>query len=420
MHTTEIIGALSPEEIELLVTLLGRLMNQPAAPYHETMVHQEVLKVIQEFDLTAEVDEYGTTWVGLNGTRFPNTINHSASNAVESSGEEIPPSDLILAAHLDHPGFEFIEWNEEKQLWKCRFLGGVGAQYFQHGTQLKIMPGGHRGWLESEFEVEVEVESDPSPGKKKTEKFYWVNAPEATPGEAMFGVWDLDAFRMDGDNIHGRACDDLVGVASALATLILVQKRFSQLENSSDADSSQPRPAVWAMLSRAEEVGFQGALVSMDRIHSCANPWVISLEASKEIAGVRQGDGVILRVGDRSSVFDSKATLYLRDRAEKLEGSQNDFSYQMAWMGGGSCEGTAFQSRGIRTGALCVPLRNYHNQGSDDRIEAESIHLRDARTMTELLIQSAWDLPQFFDPTRRLAERMDKLRDEGLTRLKKS
>lgn len=415
MCPSEIIGSLNPEETELLVTLLGRLMNQPAAPYYESMVHSQVMRIAKEFDLSSDVDEHGTTWIGLSGTEFPKTKNTANQKATECSREDIPPSDLILAAHLDHPGFEFIEWNEEKQLWKCRFLGGVGAQYFKYGTQLKIMPGAHRGWLEGEFEVESE-----GPSGKKTEKFYWVNAPEVKPGEALFGVWDLEAFRMNGDNIHGRACDDLVGVASALTTLILIQKRLSQLEASTDTDSSRPRPAVWAMLSRAEEVGFQGALVSMHRLSSCANPWVISLEASKEIAGVRQSDGVILRVGDRSSVFDSKATLFLRDRAEKLEAANEGFNYQVAWMGGGSCEGTAFQSRGYRTGALCVPLRNYHNQGTEDRVEAESIHLRDLRTMTELIMQSAWDLPQFFDPTNRLSARMDKLRDEGLARLEKS
>ncbi len=403
---------MTPEETELLVTILGRLMNQPAAPYHELLVQKEAMQIIQDYSLALDMDEYGTLWVGLRGTTFPSFAGGDSGAATAATDNRMgttAPSDLILAAHLDHPGFEFLEWHEEKNLWKSKFQGGVGRSYFQESTPLQIYPGNRRGWLRGAVE-----------GEDEKEKLYWVEAPEVAPGEAEFGVWDLDAFRMEEDRIHGRACDDLVGVAAALVTLILVQKRWERaLENSESGEAKAP-PSVWAMLSRAEEVGFQGALVAMDRLKCCANPWVISLEASKEIPAVSLGAGVIIRVGDRSSVFDSASTLFLQSRAEKLNQGDNGFEYQMAWMGGGSCEGTAFQSRGFRTGAMCVPLLKYHNQGDENRIAEESIHLRDARTMTELLVQSAVDLDEFYQPTHQLGQRMDGLRESGLARLKKS
>ena len=61
------------------------------------------------------------------------------------------------------------------------------------------------------------------------------------------------------------------------------------------------------------------------------------------------GGGVIIRVGDRTSVFDPAATAQLEDAAKAAE-----IKHQRALMQGGTCEATAYALYGYRTAAMCV------------------------------------------------------------------
>src|SRR5580693_2576414 len=67
-------------------------------------------------------------------------------------------------------------------------------------------------------------------------------------------------------------------------------------------------------------------------------------------------------------------------------------------MSGGSCEGTAFQTFGYRTGALCIALGNYHNCAQDDRIETEYVSLSDLTDLVELCVAIAQDKGLAEDP----------------------
>ena len=53
-------------------------------------------------------------------------------------------------------------------------------------------------------------------------------------------------------------------------------------------------------------------------------------------------------------------------------------------MSGGSCEATAFRLYGVRCGALCVALGNYHNCGPDERIECEYVSTADVLGLIDL------------------------------------
>src|SRR6185295_15601887 len=98
--------------------------------------------------------------------------------------------------------------------------------------------------------------------------------------------------------IHGRACDDLGGVAAILATLIELKRRRARVN-------------VIGVISRAEEVGFLGAMAVAAAKELPKNSLVVSLETSRELPGVKMGEGVILRVGDRTSIFDSAGMRFL-------------------------------------------------------------------------------------------------------------
>src|SRR5262249_13137423 len=135
------------------------------------------------------------------------------------------------------------------------------------------------------------------------------------------------------------------------------------------------------VISRAEEIGFRGALaVAAGRVLP-KNALVISLETSRELPGVRMGGGVILRVGDRTSIFDSEATRFLAEAAGELKSAKKNFQFQRALMSGGTCEATAYQEFGFQTAAVCVALGNYHNCAERNRIAEEYISIADALSM---------------------------------------
>jgi endoglucanase len=220
-----------------------------------------------------------------------------------------------------------------------------------------------------------------------------------------FAAWDLDAFAIRNNRIYGRACDDLIGVATAIAAVIELKK-------------ARARANAIAAISRAEEVGFHGALALSGSRLLPKNSLVISLETSRELPGVEMGKGVILRVGDRTSIFDSAAMRFLSEVGAGLKTRRKSFSFQRALMSGGTCEATAYQEYGFQTGAVCVALGNYHNCAPRNRIVEEYIDISDACTMVDLLVEAARNMPRFKQLTNKLPARLEKMRREAISKLK--
>jgi endoglucanase len=163
---------------------------------------------------------------------------------------------------------------------------------------------------------------------------------------------------------------------------------------------------VIGVISRAEEVGFHGALTVAASKQLAKNSLVISLETSKELPSVKMGSGVIVRVGDRTSIFDSAGTRFLTDVAAELAAEDSSFQFQRALMSGGTCEATAYQEFGFQTAAVCIALGNYHNCGPRDRIAAEYVDLSDACGMVGLLVAAAKRMTSFDKFTSRLPARL--------------
>ncbi|HSH14775.1 MAG TPA: M20/M25/M40 family metallo-hydrolase, partial [Verrucomicrobiae bacterium] len=305
-------------ELNELTQLAARLMSCPTAPFHEAGVRAVVEVICAEHGLAAERDRYGNVLVRLGNSK---------------NGRP-----LALAAHMDHPGFEIIRRLGPRR-WLARFNGGVPDSYFRPRTGVRLHPGpvgarlGRRVGQEKQFELVTD------------------KAAGAVP---RFGTWDLVDFQVRDGCIHGCGCDDVLGVAAVLATLIDLKRRRSRVH-------------VIGVLSRAEEVGFQGALALAAAKTLPANSLVVSLETSKEVPPVRMGEGVILRVGDRASIFHSGATRFLTEVAGELAARDAAFRFQRALMPGGACEATAYQEYGYESAAVCIALGNYHNCGPDGR-----------------------------------------------------
>lgn len=345
-------------------------MRQPAAPYHEHGTRSAVESICADHDLECRRDRWGNLLVGWR------------------TAPKLRP--LVLVAHLDHPGFE-IQQRLGPKRWRARFLGGVGDMYFRKGVPVRLMPGGTAARLGKRI------------GKAKEFELIASAAPAVSP---QFAVWELEDFTLRRGRIHGRACDDLIGVASILATIIELKRR-------------RVKTHVLGLITRAEEVGFQGALVAAASKQLPPEALVVSLETSREMPPVKMGRGVILRVGDRASIFDSRATRFLAEVAGAEQKRNPAFRFQRALMSGGTCEATAFQEHGYQTAALCVALGNYHNCAPRNRIAAEYVSLADAHGMVRLLVCAARRLADFAALTSKLPARLRQLEREGRAALRK-
>jgi len=341
-----------------------RLLRCPAAPYHETAVRAEVEKICAEHGLVFKRDVFGNVLVRLQTARHRRPF--------------------VLAAHMDHPGFEILR-RLPNQPWRTRFLGGVPDSYFKKGVPLRLMPGAVPAKLGKRL-----------PGAKEFE----IHALAPTPQPPRFAVWELANFAPRHGHIHARACDDLIGVAAILATLIVLKR-------------SRARVHVIGVISRAEEVGFHGALAVAASRQLPKSALVISLETSRELPPAKMGRGVVIRTGDRASIFDSTATRFLAEVAAELGRRDKSFQFQRALMYGGTCEGTAYQEFGFQTAAVCVPLGNYHNCGPQNKIAAEYVSLADACAMVDLLADAARRMPDYARLTGRLPARLRQLLREA-------
>ena len=182
-----------------------------------------------------------------------------------------------------------------------------------------------------------------------------------------FAMWDLPECELRDGRIHSRACDDLIGCAVIVATLQTVSQAGFAGE-------------CYGLFTRAEEVGFAGAIeMAKSGWLRDAGITVISLETSAERPPAAMGAGPIIRVGDKQSVFDHGVTGALVAAA-----AAGNIPAQRCLMSGGTCEATAFRLYGVRCGAMCVALGNYHNCGPDDRIEAEFVSLEDVQGLAAL------------------------------------
>jgi endoglucanase len=191
-------------------------------------------------------------------------------------------------------------------------------------------------------------------------------------------MFDQGTSRVKGKKFFSRAIDDLGGLAAALEML--------------DRLSKKPPPCTIAvLLTRAEEEGFIGAMAA------CLKPqllrktdYLIAIETSAMQPYARQGDGCIIRIGDRTSIFNSSLSYFINEAAERLKKHDKTFLYQRCLMPGGTCEATVYDIYGYQAGSICVPLGNYHNMDREKKtIGPEFIDVADWQNMVKLFIAVA-------------------------------
>lgn len=282
---------------------------------------------------------------------------------------------LVFCAHMDHPGFAALAMSGRRRL-RAAFRGWVEPEYFP-GARVRFWTG--TDWLRGTIRKVTKVAKVYRMiGRTARPEEVEVEVSAAVPAGAP-GMWDLPDPTLRQGLIRARACDDLAGCAAMLALLARLSR-------------SQAVGDVYCLFTRAEEVGFVGALGAVRARTISRRLPVISLETSKALPSAPIGSGPVLRVGDKSSIFTPELTAYCERVAAELAERKPGFVYQRKLMDGGTCEATAFYAYGYAATGICVPLGNYHNMNTQrGRIDSEQISLRDWECMVDWLEALARD-----------------------------
>ncbi|MCE9619838.1 MAG: hypothetical protein K8R92_08005 [Planctomycetes bacterium] len=254
---------------------------------------------------------------------------------------------LLITAHLDHPAFVLRRVINEREL-ELEFRGGVHEPYFKNASIEVIDRKGkrHHAMVTGRLKG-THVFPRYSARLRRA-------APTLVPGD--IARWRLPKSRIAGGMLHTNACDDLAAAAAAMVTLDRLLK-------------SGKAPHVGLLFTRAEEVGFIGALHSIRSRLVPRRAWLLCLENSRSFPHDSPiGGGAILRVGDRASVFSPRLTNALSLIYAEAKKADPDFKYQRKLMPGGACEATAFSAHGFESTCLCLPLGNYHNMQDIDGV----------------------------------------------------
>jgi putative aminopeptidase FrvX len=282
----------------------------------------------------------------------------AAGNVVLQSGEG--PAPLVLVAHLDHPGFA-VDGIDGDTL-ALTFRGGLRPSGDITGTPVDVFRRGERDACgRAELTSVVLAES----GALQSATAALVSGD---PGD--FGMWGFPGWSIEDGKVTARLCDDLLGVAAALACLDAVR---------------EPATPLWGLFTRGEEEGLLGAFEAARLGTVPGDATIISLECSKALPEAPQGAGVIVRVGDLTSVFDNTVVEALRTAAQDA-----GVTFRRKLMDGGTCEATVFCALGYRAAGLATPLGNYHNAADDGRgIAPETVLVDDWLAEVDLLIALA-------------------------------
>lgn len=268
---------------------------------------------------------------------------------------------VLAVAHMDHPAFVVTDIEGSFE-----FRGGVDPEYFDNAhIDVVSRLDGPAGKV---------VSYDPDTGQ----------GTAAFLGDVAAGDIATWRFRAQPQNralFRAPACDDLAGAAAALVAL----------------DHARTDPGLrhfGVMLTRAEEVGLIGAIHAAKHRSIPDSARLLSIETSRELPNARIGDGPIIRIGDRATVFDHVLSNRVSKSAERA-----GLKHQRRLMDGGSCEATAFGAYGYQATGLCLALGNWHNRGNLAEVEAgdtaaavpmlEEISLDDFHGLVDLLLVAA-------------------------------
>ena len=319
---------------------LLELLRQPTAPFREQAVRDAV---------AARLAASGVPWFeDADGNLV---IGHADPSAWRRRLERRQREPVrLFIAHMDHPGFHGMRWQSRDRL-EVRWHGGSPTRHLR-GAEVWLAISGREcgaGTL-----VGASVASHGHGLERAVIRIRELATGRRPAARRLYGGFRFRAAAWRrGTRLHARVLDDLVGVHAVVETACTLWEGHHA-----------GRRHFTGLLTRAEEVGFVGAVAHLRRMHTSlrrGNVVCISLEASRTLPGADVGRGVVIRLGDRRTLFDTRATRVL----EQVADACLERPAQRRVMDGGSCEATAAAAWGLPVVGLTLPLGNYHNQCLD-------------------------------------------------------
>ncbi|MDB5303568.1 MAG: hypothetical protein JWM97_1117 [Phycisphaerales bacterium] len=362
----------SPSSSASRLAILEELCSVPTAPFAEQAVTQYVERFVKARPkLRLTRDRPGNILIELPAARKG------------PASRKMPPR-WVFTAHTDHPGFVAHTMTDSRTL-EAHFRGGVEAEYFV-GSRVRFFDSGR--------ETTAVVTGYRTGDDGRPDRATLRVARPVTPGAP--GMWDQGVGRTKGKKFLSRVCDDLAGAAAALAMLDELCRK-------------PPAAPVAVLLTRAEEVGFIGAIAaSIKPTLLRKSDRLIAIECSAAQPYAPQGKGAIVRIGDRTSVFNSSLSYFITSLAAELAKTDKTFQYQRALMPGGTCEATVYDVYGFSAASICVPLGNYHNMDkAKKKIAPEFIDLSDWHNMVRLFLEVARHGHEYEPGHKQLRQRLE-------------
>lgn len=349
------------------IQILHEVCSIPTAPFVERNVIEYVERFIRQ-----------RKRLKLSRDRFGNLL-------IELRGKHSGGARWVFTAHMDHPGFVAERMIDERTL-RAAFRGGVRAEYFK-GSRVRFFDNGEVTGVVQNF-VTGKDRGYPQRATVRVREPVSSGSP---------GMWDQGEGSIKGGKFYCRVCDDLAGAAAALAMLDELAKR-------------PPKASVAVLLTRAEEEGFIGAIAASREPRLLReSDRLIAIECSAMQPYAPQGGGTIIRIGDKTSVFNSSLSYFITHQATRLAKKDKSFTYQRALMPGGTCEATVYDIYGFTAASICVPLGNYHNMdAARKRIAPEYIDLNDWKSMLKLFVHLARTAHEYEPGHALLKQRVEK------------
>ena len=360
--------------------------------------HERWLKEVTSLPTAAGCEDRVINWVQrwVDARSNLKLRSDKAGNLIITQARKSNAQPIYITAHLDHPAFVVRKLLSQGDV-ELEFRGGVQDPYF-HNARIDIFDGDdrpHRATITS-------LDSKIKPFKRVKARFSRTTK-SVLPGD--IGRWVLHEVGhrsiIKKGMLYAPACDDVAAVAAALAALDVLRKRKS-VGN------------VSVLLTRAEEIGFIGAIAACKLRSVSKRARLICLENSRSFPESPIGGGPIVRVGDKASVFSPQLTNRISAIMTLHQKRNPSFKWQRKLMPGGTCEATTFSSYGYESTCLCLPLGNYHNMVDIDgvaagrskaRVGAEHISVSDYHGLIEMLVVCCTKLDSAKIPT--ITARMD-------------
>jgi putative aminopeptidase FrvX len=345
-----------------VIDVLENLNRIPTAPFHEESMARQILTLAQplreDHRIRSFRDRFGNLVIGYSPGR--------------------PALEVVLVAHMDHPAFEVRSHRGETL--ELEVLGGLPWELLM-GSRVSVVCG--------EPVAEAVVVAVDQAAGTVTGRLEAGEVRGSLVG--LPAVLGLEAAEVDAEWFRAPVIDDLAGCAAILAAL-------------GHCVVTSPEVAVTGLFTRAEETGFVGASAAIAARTVNEDALVISLEASSANDEYPAGAGPVIRLGDRSFLFDANGTEVLRRAAAAVR--ETGEAVQEARMTGGVCEGSLFFAYGFAAAGMAIPLVNTHNRGRET-VEREAARISDIEGEVAVLQQLFAILPESdYRPRGQLRQRL--------------